>query len=544
MFIANLRIGQKILLVVCMVSLILSALLLVAYLSFAQLERTLFNVKDNKVPEALVVKDMQLQVVQMQQFLSDISATRGQDGLDDGFSGAEKAKQAFLGGLAKLRAAFEREGERQSVENADRLKEKMDIWYATGRKMAQVYIDGGPAEGNKLMAEFDNVSKQLQEALDPIVNEELAEAQRDIALSLDNANSTRTLMLGGMILVLLVLTIAGVLLTRSVAHPLNRMSAAMEGLVQRKDFSVNLEVSGHDEIGQATASFNDLVGMLRQILHELNQDMHRLDDTAISLANAIEQSSKSSGSTNDAASAMAAAVEQMSVSLDLMRDNTRAAQGVVTDAARYSDEGGRVIGSAVEEMQRNAEAVHQVANVIGTLGNQVNRISEVIAVIRDVADQTNLLALNAAIEAARAGEQGRGFAVVADEVRKLAERTTKATSEIGDMIGGIQRSAHDAVAQMNHAVEEASAGAHLAEEAGTAIASIRDSNGKVESAFQEISSAISEQSTAGQSIAQQVEQVARASESSNISVSHTAAAARQLESLSHDMRKRIDQFKT
>jgi methyl-accepting chemotaxis protein len=317
----------------------------------------------------------------------------------------------------------------------------------------------------------------------------------------------------------------------------------MAELVARKDFSVQLEANGSDEIAHASRSFNQLVAMLRTMLQDLNQDVHRLDDTAAELAAAIGQSSHSSAETSQSASAMAAAVEQMSVSLDQMRDNTRAAQEVVGASSQHSEEGGRVIGAAVDDMQKITTAVQQVSDVIGTLGEQTERISNIVNVIREVADQTNLLALNAAIEAARAGEQGRGFAVVADEVRKLAERTATATGEIATMIAAIQDSSHIAVGRMGEAVKQANAGAHLAKDAGQSIDAIRDGANRVAAAFQDIAHSITEQSAAGQLIAQQVEQVARASDENSGAVGHTAEAAHTLEVLSHEMRQRIDQFK-
>lgn len=540
---SNLKVGQKILVIVMLVGVMLATSLTISYFSFVELRRGLDDVKDEGVPNAIIAKDMQMQVVQIQQWLTDISATRGQDGLDDGFKEAEKAHQLFHENLAKIRASYVDEKDQAGIDQADQIKEHMATWYATGKKMAQAYIEGGPTAGNTLMGEFDTVSTQLQEALQPVIEGQVNGASRELDLAVKKANKAQLLTLTGIIIAVVVLAVGGQYLARGVAGPLNRMSALMGELVARKDFSVRLEAVGGDEIADASRSFNQLVTMMRTMLQELNQDVHRLDDTAAELAEAISHSSHSSSETSEAASSMAAAVEQMSVSLDQMRDNTSAAQRVVGASTQHSDEGSRVIGAAVTDMQKITAAVQQVSDVIGSLGEQSERISNIVNVVREVADQTNLLALNAAIEAARAGEQGRGFAVVADEVRKLAERTAGATSEIATMIAAIQDSAHTAADHMKIAVKQADEGGRLAKGAGQSIEAIRDGAIRVASAFHDISASIAEQSTTGQSIARQVEQVARASDENSDAIGHTVDAARSLETLSHEMRRRIDQFK-
>jgi methyl-accepting chemotaxis protein len=538
-----LKVGQKILAIVVLVGAILIAALANSYLSFIELRRGLDDVKNEGVPNAIVAKDMQMQVVQIQQWLTDISATRGQDGLDDGFKEAEKAHQTLQEDLAKIRASYVAENDTAGIAQADQLKERLAVWYSTGKQMAQAYIDGGAPAGNKLMGEFDKVSTQMQGALEPIIKTQVGQANRELETAVKEAGKVQLLTLVGIVLAVIVLTLGGRYLSMGVAGPLNRMSALMTELVARKDFSVQLEATGNDEIATASHSFNQLVAMLRAMLHELNQDVHRLDDTAADLARAITQSSNSSSATSQSASSMAAAVEEMSVSLDQMRDNTSVAQLVVKASTQHSEDGGRVISAAMDDMQKTSVAVQQVSDVIGTLGEQTTRITNIVNVIREVADQTKLLALNAAIEAARAGEQGRGFAVVADEVRKLAERTASATGEIANMIEAIQTSAHTAVDRMGGAVKQADAGAALANDAGQSIEAIRNGAIQVSAAFQEIARSIAEQSAAGQLIAQQVEQVAQASDENSVAVSHTADAARTLEVLSNGIRQRIDQFR-
>ena len=541
---ANLRVGQKILFIIASVSIGLGALLLVSYQFFLGLTAELNSVKAEAMPNAILAKDMQMQVVQIQQWLTDISATRGLDGLADGFKEAEKAHQKFLDDLAKIRASYVAEGDQAGIGHADQTKAGMVTWYETGKRMAQAYIDGGPPAGNAIMGEFDRVSAQLQQAMTPVIDGQIREAEEKIDTATARAGSVQLVTLAGIVLAMVTLALGGGMLARSVAVPLNRISEMMSTMVSDKNFSVQMKVTGGGEIAQVTRSFNQLAAMLRDLLKELGQDIQQLDGRAAELASAIGSSSNSSSLTSESTGAIAAAIEQMSVSLDQMRDSTQSAMRIVESSRTQSEEGSQIISAAVEDMRNIAEAVNRTAQVITDLSSQSQGISSVVVVIRDVADQTNLLALNAAIEAARAGELGRGFAVVADEVRKLAERTSKATTEIAGMIADMQSSTERAAEQMGDAVQKADNGTRRAHQAGQSIAAIRSHAAEVAASFESLSCAISEQSSAGQSIAQQVEQVARATDENSVAVGHTGEVATALEGLSNAMRRRVEQFRT
>ena len=330
---------------------------------------------------------------------------------------------------------------------------------------------------------------------------------------------------------------------RSITGPLNQMRTTITEVDKNGDFTRRIPVDTEDEVGQTARSFNELMAALQQTLGQVLDSVNKVSDAAQSLSASSGQVAASSSSQSEATSSMAAAVEQMTVSIGHVSDSAHEAVDISRKSGKLSTEGGKIIGKAAAEMSQIAETVRHTALAIEELGQQSNQISSIVQVIKDVADQTNLLALNAAIEAARAGEQGRGFAVVADEVRKLAERTTKATEEITQMIGTIQHSAQAAVSTMEMAVDQVSGGVALANQAGSAIVQIKDGAEQVVGVVNDISSALAEQNSASNDIASQVEKVAQMTEENSAAAAETASAANNLQELANNMQAAVNHFK-
>ncbi len=355
-------------------------------------------------------------------------------------------------------------------------------------------------------------------------------------------DSTKWMM--GIIAVLTVLIFALLqMIIRSITTPLSDIQNAIRRIQTTKDLSQRVQLRRHDEIGDIADSFNQMVESFQKIIHQMILGVHEVQKSSAQLNEASGKVSLSSKSQSDAAASMAAATEEMLVSIEQVAENARHTYGIASQSGDLSNQGEQTVNDAAAEMSKIADAVNLSSASITQLGEESKLISEIVNVIKEIADQTNLLALNAAIEAARAGEQGRGFAVVADEVRKLAERTSKSTLEISTMIEKIQAETNDAVAGMQEGTERVKGGVEKAQQAGQSMSNIRDGAQQVLAAVNEITSALGEQSSAGSQVAQGVEKIAQMADENCSAVAEIAETSRRLAALADSLQDVADQFK-
>ena len=343
---------------------------------------------------------------------------------------------------------------------------------------------------------------------------------------------------GGSPVVMATLALAAALVTgwaaylahRSVLAPLQQLTEDLIRSSARHDFSLPHVPEGEGESAQLARLHRDLVGFVAASLEELQQNAQRLLEIAEEAGVASRRVTRNSNLQSEAASSMAAAVQEMSVSISMAAEQVATAREHTGQSASIAQSSATDIIATVDGITRVSDFVSQATGHIRSLSDDCDNIAGMAGMIREIADQTNLLALNAAIEAARAGEQGRGFAVVADEVRKLAERTTRATQEISTLVQRMLQHAHLAVEGMAETGKAVDAGVVSAQRAGESMQRIQQECSAAASLVADISTSIDEQREASTSVARNIEQVAQMSEQNSLATNATTNALTRLSS--------------
>ncbi|MBS1208746.1 MAG: chemotaxis protein [Proteobacteria bacterium] len=335
----------------------------------------------------------------------------------------------------------------------------------------------------------------------------------------------------------------GALTARSIVRQLGGEPVQLKSIMQRAaNGDLNTDFHDNGDPRSVLAQLKSMLTGIGVLIRDIHATSLQLNDNAGKVAQTAHQVSDAAMQQSDATSSMAAGIEEMTVAVNHIADSARQTESESQRASELGVEGEQRAASAVTVISDISTTVSQAGDRISGLVKRTDEIGSIASVIKEIAAQTNLLALNAAIEAARAGEQGRGFAVVADEVRKLAERTTQATTEISGMVEAIQSETREAVQVMQSAVPQARSGVASTEAAAQSLREMRAGAEATLGRIREVADATREQGLASNSIAQQVERIAQMVEETSAAVSGSAETARQLASLAQSLQTATSRF--
>lgn len=461
-----------------------------------------------------------------------------------GYDNFAAASRDFTKEIEKLAPLLEKAGDGKEI--AAQLKKNADQWLLFPKQIIELVKSGQAADAQALLVSSETPAWRLvkKDLLDLVKRTDAAAAE-ERTRQLDGFDRTRSLAVALGLLSFFLVGAITVVVARGIFHQVGGEPAYAASALQQiagGDLTHRIDVRQGDR-SSVIAAMSSMQSQIHQLIggtiasaQSVVQESEAISAEAANLSQTAEEQSS-------ATAAIAAAVEQLTVSIGAMSDSANDAGRMAAESeAQAHDSLGIVLG-ATATINQVAEGMGEAAATMEQLSENVASIDEIVRTIQEIAEQTNLLALNAAIEAARAGEQGRGFAVVADEVRKLAERTTSSTNEIAEVITAIQAETRDAVADMHRVVSQVAANAEGARQAGESIRLIRQGSLRVVNVSTDIASALAEQSAASELIAKQVEVISSKSEENMAAMGEAGEASVEMKRLSSEMHEVVDRFR-
>ncbi len=537
----NMKIKTLLILAFAIVCFSAGAVTVTSILGFRVLQRDFTELKDDTWPQTVLANQIYKNINIIARGIRNIALLQDKEMISKERSRIESATSSIDESLEKLNRMPLDSKEKQMVSAIIDTKNK----YIAIQSESLKKLDDGKKKEDIVTFLIEKV-RPVQSAYFKTVDDFIEYQNSQMEMAAGTVEKTVKTMQAVIVSLAVIGTVLAVLIAfftiRIIVQSLNR-AVAIANRVGEGDFTGEIEVDGNNELGQLLDSMKSMVGKLKHAIADIKMTSIRLTEDSKQLSSSASEISQAMEEQSAKSSQIATASEEMSqTTVDIARNTTNIADSA-TAASSVAKEGEGIVSNSVGEVQTIAIKVSESADLIKTLGERSKQIGNIIGVIKDIADQTNLLALNAAIEAARAGEQGRGFAVVADEVRKLAERTTNATSEISGMIQSIQDEVEKAVLSTDYATKQVGVGVDLSTQAGTALLKIVDSVEGLHQMVEQIASATNEMSTVSDQVSSDISTIAQSSKGILSRAEQITLSASDLADLSGKLHGIASQFK-
>jgi len=531
------RVIQKV--VMLMIAAFMTISIVSSYQAVDKVEKTLELQSSKMIPNAMKFIDLKISVIQIQQWLTDISATQGRDGYDDGFAKAQEHFEKANTLLNKMIA--ENSDNPEMKKDLEVFKKDLADYYGIGKKMANAYISGGPELGNEWMGKLDPYAEALANRLDEWTNRYIKEVEKGATGAAELSQSVK---INNLIISLVVfgIIVIGFWIVSMVLGSVKLLIVRI-GYLADLDLSKPLSLEGKNEIAL-------IASHLEEVRLKLSTFINHAKNASTENASVSQDLSTASiqvgGTVEDTVAIVDQASKQMNEidqHIQKMMTQVEKNESEVMEASTALANTAKKIIALTAHIQSNAQNENDLAIRIEQLSNDTKQAKEVLNVISDIADQTNLLALNAAIEAARAGEHGRGFAVVADEVRKLAERTQKSLVEIQVTINVIVQAIIETSDGMNANAKNMHAMAISSNEAEDEIEKVTSSMRETTIRTQEIAGIFTQTGTMVTEISKEFSTINTLSSANARSVEEIATAADHLNAMTENLNAQLRQFK-
>jgi len=485
------------------------------------------------------ILDIRYHTVQIQQFLTDVAATGDNGGYDEAKKNLD-ASFTRLDALGKLLP--------ESRAGLDKLRAEIVDAHQVGVRMAEAYATQGREAGNAIMKAkdtgFDDRSAVLAKDLTRMVGDLQQQQKISSQQRGELQQRARNAIFGLTVCALVVVVLSMLAIYYKAIPPLRQLSYSLRDLNSGEgDLTRRLPQHADDEVGAIVKEFNTFLGGLQSMVGEVVGAINQLSTSSTQLKQAAETTRQAAVRQQTDTGQVATAMNEMAMAVQEVALNTSKAAEAADRASHASHHGKEVVGQATQSIQGLAREVESAAQVIHKLEEDSAAIGKVLDVIRGIAEQTNLLALNAAIEAARAGEQGRGFAVVADEVRILAGRTQESTRDIQGIIVALQERAKEAVSVMNNGCAQAMASVEQTADADQALQSIIATVAQISDMNMQIASAAEQQSAVAEEVNRGIFTISELATETSNGAGKTSASSEELTGLALRLQQLTGRFK-